>query len=64
MAGAVALHVGGDHAARFEGKAATRETPLVKWTIIGLALTFFAIFLLMPLLAVFVEAFARGGKPI
>ena len=51
MAGAVALHVGGDHAARFEGKAATRETPLVKWTIIGLALTFFAIFLLLPLLA-------------
>lgn len=62
MAGAVALHVGGDHAARFEGKAATRETPLVKWTIIGLALTFFAIFLLMPLLAVFVEAFRKGWE--
>ena len=62
MAGAVALHVGGDHAARFEGKAATRETPLVKWTIIGLALTFFAIFLLLPLLAVFVEAFLKGWE--
>ena len=62
MAGAVALHVGGDHAARFEGKAATRETPLVKWTIIGLALTFFAIFLLLPLLAVFVEAFRKGWE--
>lgn len=62
MAGAVALHVGGDHAARFEGKAATRETPLVKWTIIGIALTFFAIFLLLPLLAVFVEAFRKGWE--
>ena len=62
MAGAVALHVGGDHAARFEGKAATRETPLVKWTIIGLVLTFFAIFLLLPLLAVFVEAFRKGWE--
>ncbi len=60
MAGAVALHVGGDHAARFEGKAATRETPLVKWTIIGLALTFFAIFLLLPLAAVFAEALRKG----
>lgn len=62
MAGATTLHLGGDHAARFESKAATRETPLVKWTILGLALTFFAIFLLMPLIAVFVEALRKGWE--
>ena len=62
MAGATSMHIGGDHAARFENKAATRETPLVKWTILALALGFFAIFLLLPLVAVFVEAFRKGWE--
>ena len=62
MAAITAMHPGGDHAARFEGKAATRETPLVKWTILAIALTFFAIFLLMPLIAVFVEALRKGWE--
>lgn len=62
MAGATSMHIGGDHAARFESKAATRETPLVKWTILALALGFFAIFLLLPLVAVFVEAFRKGWE--
>ncbi len=62
MAGATPLHLAGDHAARFESKAATRETPLVKWTILGLALGFFAVFLLLPLVAVFVEAFRKGWE--
>ncbi len=60
MAGATTLHLGGDHAARFESRAATRETPLVKWLILGTALVFFAVFLLMPLIAVFVEALRKG----
>lgn len=62
MAGATTLHLGGDNAARFESRQATRETPLVKWTILGLSLTFFAVFLLMPLLAVFVEALRKGWE--
>lgn len=62
MAATTTMHTGGDHAARFEGKAATRETPLVKWTILAIALTFFAIFLLMPLIAVFVEALRKGWE--
>ena len=33
---------------------------LVKWTILGIALGFFAIFLLLPLVAVFVEALRKG----
>ncbi len=62
MAGATSLHLGIDHASRFESKAATRETPLVKWTILALALGFFAIFLLLPLIAVFVEALRKGWE--
>ena len=62
MAGATTLQLGGDHAARFESKAATRETPLVKWTILAISLTFFTVFLLMPLVAVFVEALRKGWE--
>ncbi len=47
---------------RFEARAATRETPVVKWLILGTALTFFAVFLLMPLIAVFVEALRKGWE--
>ncbi|WP_153159417.1 sulfate ABC transporter permease subunit CysW [Zoogloea sp. 1C4] len=61
MAGAAAaLHGTADHAARFESKAATREPTLVKWAIIGVSLTFFAVFLLLPLIAVFFEALRKG----
>jgi sulfate/thiosulfate transport system permease protein len=63
MAGAVtALHWGGDHAARFESKAATRETAAVKWLILGVSLAFFALFLLLPLVAVFAEALRKGWE--
>jgi sulfate transport system permease protein len=59
MASAI-LHGVVDHAARFEAKAATREPTAVKWTILTLALGFFAIFLLLPLVAVFYEALRKG----
>jgi len=60
MAAATTLHAAGDVAARFEGRAATREPAWVKWTIIAVSLTFFVLFLLMPLIAVFVEALRKG----
>jgi sulfate/thiosulfate transport system permease protein len=60
MAAATTLHAAGDVAARFEGRAATREPAWVKWTIIAISLTFFVLFLLMPLIAVFVEALRKG----
>ncbi|HNI81002.1 MAG TPA: sulfate ABC transporter permease subunit CysW [Rhodocyclaceae bacterium] len=61
MAGAAAvLHGSADHAARFESRSATREPAWVKWTLIGLALAFFAVFLLLPLVAVFYEALRKG----
>ncbi|EGK73087.1 MAG: sulfate ABC transporter permease subunit CysW [Methyloversatilis sp.] len=60
MAGATSLHAGGDVAARFENRAATREPAWFKWMLIAVSLTFFALFLLMPLIAVFVEALRKG----
>ena len=36
------------------------ETPLVRWALTGVALLFLALFLVLPLATVFVEAFARG----
>ena len=65
MAGATTLRLGAAAdfgQTRFEARAATRETPLVKWLILGTALTFFAVFLLMPLIAVFVEALRKGWE--
>ena len=65
MAGATTLRLGATQAigqTRFEARAATRETPLVKWLILGTTLAFFAVFLLMPLIAVFVEALRKGWE--
>lgn len=44
----------------YELSPATREPTWARLTILGLSLVFFAIFLLMPLLAVFVEALRKG----
>ncbi|NMG43709.1 sulfate ABC transporter permease subunit CysW [Aromatoleum toluvorans] len=51
-----------DAATRFEAQAATREAPWVKWLILGISLAFFAVFLLLPLVAVFVEALRKGWE--
>ena len=47
---------------RFEARAATREPAAVKWLILGVSLSFFAIFLLLPLIAVFFEALRKGWE--
>lgn len=61
MSGATAtLRWGGKNANRFESRSATREPAWIKFLILGVSLTFFAIFLLLPLVAVFVEAFRKG----
>jgi len=39
------------------------EPRLVRWIVIGLSLTFLGIFLVLPLVTVFVQAFARGIVP-
>jgi len=45
---------------RFENNRATREPIWVKRLVLGLSFSFFACFLLMPLIAVFVEALRKG----
>ncbi|MGD8175780.1 sulfate ABC transporter permease subunit CysW [Marinimicrobium sp. ARAG 43.8] len=45
---------------RYESNLATREHPGLRLTIIVVSLAFFGIFLLLPLIAVFVEALRRG----
>jgi sulfate transport system permease protein len=42
--------------------AATHEAPWVRWTVVGLALAFLSLFLFVPLIAVFVEAFKKGWQ--
>jgi sulfate/thiosulfate transport system permease protein len=44
----------------FEQRSATRDPAWVKWLVLGVSLSFFAIFILLPLLAVFVEALRKG----
>jgi sulfate/thiosulfate transport system permease protein len=60
MAAAISLHLSQAHAERYESNPATRENSWVKWTIISISLTFFALFLLMPLIVVFYEALRKG----
>jgi len=48
---------------RYERNPATSEKPWVKYTILGLGLGYFALFILMPLIAVFYEALRRGWGP-
>jgi sulfate/thiosulfate transport system permease protein len=45
---------------RFERSAATRDSFLVKFLVLFLSLSFFGIFLLLPLLSVFTEALHKG----
>nr|WP_199068288.1 sulfate ABC transporter permease subunit CysW [Chromobacterium sp. ASV5] len=60
MAATQVLRAGHDRAALLENRAATRDSGWVKAAILALSLAFFAVFLLLPLLAVFVEALAKG----
>ena len=59
MGAAVATHWTA-HARRFEANAATREPAWIKGTLIVIALAFFGLFLLLPLVTVFAEAFRKG----
>ncbi len=57
MSGAVTTLNSAGH---YTSKAATREPIWVKWTLLTLALSFFGLFLLLPLVTVFVEALSKG----
>jgi len=47
---------------RFEGNVATRDSRLTRGIVISVSLSFFFLFLLLPLFAVFVEAFRKGWQ--
>jgi len=50
-----------DTASKFQANPATRDSAWVRYLIIGVGLSYFALFLLLPLIAVFVEAFRKGA---
>jgi len=62
MAGATSLTISAKPASggRYQSNPATREAPWVRRTLLTLGLAFFALFLIMPLLAVFTEALRKG----
>ena len=57
MAGTVQRRVGASHRKSQRG---AEETPLVKWILVGVAGSFLLVFLLIPLVNVFVQAMAKG----
>lgn len=58
MTPGVASHPGSKTSASRRG---TEESPLVKWTLISIALVFALVFLLLPLVNVFYQALTRGA---
>ncbi|SEK86560.1 sulfate transport system permease protein [Roseateles sp. YR242] len=60
MAGAAATLGRARSAGHYQGNPATREARWVRYTLLTLGLGFFALFLLMPLAAVFTEALRKG----
>jgi sulfate/thiosulfate transport system permease protein len=60
MAGAVATLDARVGSGKFESNPATRDSRWVKFLVLGLGLTYFTIFLLLPLIAVFAEALQKG----
>jgi len=61
MAGTItALHAGRSDPRRHPANPATREAPWVRRTLLALGLSFFGLFLILPLLAVFTEALGKG----
>lgn len=63
MAGAASHFAPNSGAAtRFETNVATRDKPWVKYTVLTIGLSFFALFLLMPLIAVFAEGLRKGWQ--
>jgi sulfate transport system permease protein len=57
MAGIVKRQVA---AGRAKSQRGTEESPLAKWTLIGIAMAFCLVFLLLPLVNVFAQAFSKG----
>lgn len=57
MAGTVSINITSGSRAQ---APATRDAPIVRWTLITIALGFLALFLVLPLVVIFAEAFREG----
>lgn len=57
MAGTVSINLASGSRAQ---APATRDAPIVRWTLIAIALGFLALFLVLPLVVIFAEAFREG----
>ena len=53
---------GASRSARFEHNPATRDSSVVRLLVLTISLGFFALFLILPLVVVFVEAFRKGWQ--
>ncbi|MET0211228.1 MAG: ABC transporter permease subunit, partial [Burkholderiaceae bacterium] len=62
MAGSAASLGRGRSASHYQGNPATREKRWVRWLLLTLGLSFFTLFLIMPLAAVFTEAMRKGWE--
>ncbi|RYF65119.1 MAG: sulfate ABC transporter permease subunit CysW, partial [Comamonadaceae bacterium] len=60
MSGATTSRIGAAPAARNKARAGTGEAAWVRYTLIGIALGFLLLFLVLPLAAVFTEALRKG----
>lgn len=60
MAGTVKKKANGD--SHRQSRRGTEESPIVKWVLISIALAFCLVFLLLPLVNVFAQAFSMGAK--
>jgi sulfate transport system permease protein len=58
MAGTVKRKINGD--SHRQSRRGTEESPVVKWVLISIALAFCMVFLLLPLVNVFAQAFSHG----
>lgn len=59
---APAIQIGAARVARFEQNPATRDSRLVRLIVLLASLSFFGLFLVLPLLAVFAEALRKGWQ--
>lgn len=62
MMHAPAIQIGADRSVRFERNPATRDSRMVRAIVLVTSLSFFALFLILPLLAVFAEALRKGWQ--
>ena len=60
MAGTVKKKANGD--SHRQSRRGTEESPIVKWVLISIALAFCLVFLLLPLVNVFAQAFSMGAR--